>query len=64
LEIEMNVVQPTRGEKGATPIGLDADPNGLGNKTVAMSSQVTSVSPAISFPVGYHDLRSATASWE
>ena len=47
----MNVVQPIRGEKGAI-----AHRNSLGNETIAMSNQVTSASPVISFPVGYHDL--------
>src|SRR5580704_15685542 len=47
----MNVVQPIRGEKGAI-----AHRNSLGNETIAMGNQVTSTSPVISFPVGYHDL--------
>jgi alpha-beta hydrolase superfamily lysophospholipase len=47
----MNVVQPIRGERGAT-----GHRNSLGNEAVAMSNQVTSASPTISFPVGYHNL--------
>ena len=47
----MNVVQPIRGEKGAT-----GHRNSLGNEAVATSNQVTSASHTISFPVGYHNL--------
>ena len=33
-EIEMNVVQPVRGQKGATPIDLDGDPHGTESRAL------------------------------
>ena len=33
-EIAMNVVQPIRGEKGATPLGLDADSHGTQHRAI------------------------------